>query len=146
MNVESNGSHILVGRSSPPPNPDLEMGQTSGLTRSQGGSPMPRNSKEGQIMPGPQVFVTPSAMHTGQRVFGGRAGTIGAQRGAQASLSGAEESRTEECQCGGMPSAYQGISVIPQNQYGAQSVVSGASDTRAYRQDRDRMSSVFQDR
>ena len=76
MNVESNGSHFLVGRSSPPPNPDLEMGQTSGRTRSQGASPMPRNSMQGdQIRPGPQVFVTPSAMHTGQRVFGGRAGT-----------------------------------------------------------------------
>ena len=76
MNVESNGSHFLVGRSSPPPNPDLEMGQTSGRTRSQGASPMPRNSmQEEPIRPGPQVFVTPSAMHTGQRVFGGRAGT-----------------------------------------------------------------------
>ena len=99
MNVESNESHFLVGRSSPPPNPDLEMGQTSGRTRSQGASPMPRNSmQEDPIRPGPQVFVTPSAMHTGQRVFGGRAGTIGAQRGAQASLSGAEETRTEERQ------------------------------------------------
>ena len=115
MNVESNGSHFLVGRSSPPPNPDLEMGQTSGRTRSQGGSPMPRNSMQGdQIRPGPQVFVTPSAMHTGQRVFGGRAGTIGAQRGAQASLSGSQEA-LPRCQRGakalmsGAPQAYSQV-------------------------------------
>ena len=130
MNVESNMSHILVGRSSPPPNPDQEMGQTSELTCSQGGSPMPRNSKEGQIMPGPRYLLPrPPCIPGSESLAGGPeqlAPNVGprrrcqgsqkalprCQRGAQASLSGAEETRTEECQYGIMPSAFRGMSVM----------------------------------